>query len=158
MPVRSFRCNLYTRGRRDPSSCASLCYAGSGESMALPEQFKKAYQILSWVSLAGLIVVIVLVLRKSPAPDVPNDPNAAARAEQKLQAADLARAAGRPAQVALDRTELNSYLAENLQVEGARVPVEVDAVGGGSRVLRALRRAVPPRPTRNLRSRTCNRR
>ena len=26
--------------------------------MALPEQFKKAYQILSWVSLAGLIVVI----------------------------------------------------------------------------------------------------
>ena len=104
--------------------------------MALPEQFKKAYQILSWVSLAGLIVVIVLVLRKSPAPDVPNDPNAAARAEPKLQAADLARAAGRPAQVALDRTELNSYLAENLQVEGARVPVEVDAVGGGK-----------PRPT-----------
>ncbi len=104
--------------------------------MALPEQFKKAYQILSWVSLAGLIVVILLVLRKSPAPDVPNDPNAAARAEQKLQAADLARAAGRPAQVALDRTELNSYLAENLQVEGARVPVGVDAVGGGK-----------PRPT-----------
>jgi hypothetical protein len=99
--------------------------------MPLPEHFKKAYQILSWVSLAGLIVVIVLVLRKSPAPDVPNDPTAAARAEQKLQAADLARAAGRPAQVALDRTELNSYLAENLQVEGARVPVGVEAVGGG---------------------------
>jgi hypothetical protein len=99
--------------------------------MALPEQFKKAYQILSWVSLTGLIVVIVLVLRKSPAPDVPNDPTAAARAEKKLQAADLARAAGRPAQVALDRTELNSYLAENLQVEGSRVPVGVDAVGGG---------------------------
>ena len=99
--------------------------------MPLPEQFKKAYQILSWVSLAGLIVVIVLVLRKSPAPDVPTDPTAAARAEKKLQAADLARAAGRPAQVALDRTELNSYLAENLQVEGARVPVGVEAVGGG---------------------------
>jgi len=55
--------------------------------MALPEQFKKAYQILSWVSLAGLVVVILLVLRKSPAPDVPNDPAAAARAEQKLEAA-----------------------------------------------------------------------
>lgn len=101
--------------------------------MPLPEQFKKAYQVLSWLSLVGLIVVILLVLRKSPAPDVPNDPNAAARAEQKLQAADLARAAGRPAQVALDRTELNSYLAENLQVEGARVPVGVDAVGGKPR-------------------------
>src|ERR1700757_728084 len=99
--------------------------------MPLPEQFKKAYQILSWVSLAGLVVVILLVLRKSPAPDVPNDPAAAARAEQKLEAADQAKAAGLPAQVALDRTELNSYLAANLQVEGARVPVGMDAVGGG---------------------------
>src|SRR3984885_3648137 len=131
MPVRSFRCDLYTRGRHDPGGCASLCYAGSGESMELPQQFKKAYQILSWVSLAGLIVVILLVLRKAPAPDVPNDPAAAARAEQKLEAADQAKAAGRPAQVALDRTELNSYLSQNLQVEGARVPVGVDAVGGG---------------------------
>src|ERR1700757_5437856 len=85
--------------------------------MALPEQFKKAYQILSWVSLAGLIVVILLVLRKSPPPDVPNDPAAAARAEKKFEAADQAKAAGQPAQVALDRTELNSYLAQNLQVE-----------------------------------------
>src|ERR1700748_3862087 len=99
--------------------------------MPLPEQFKKAYQILSWVSLAGLIVVILLVLRKSPAPDVPNDPAAAARAEQKLEAADQAKAAGRPAQVALDRTELNSYLAENLQVEGGRTPVGIDAATGG---------------------------
>ena len=104
--------------------------------MPIPEPFKKAYQILRWVSLAGLTLVIVLILWKSPAPDVPNDPSAAARAEQKLEAADQARAAGLPAQVALDRTELNSYLAENLQVEGARVPVGVDAVGGGK-----------PRPT-----------
>jgi hypothetical protein len=99
--------------------------------MQIPEQFKKAYQILSWVSLAGLIFVIVLILWKSPAPDVPNDPSAAARAEQKLEAADRAKAAGLPAQVALDRTELNSYLAQNLQVEG-RSPVGVDAVGGGT--------------------------
>jgi hypothetical protein len=45
------------------------------------------------------------------------DPNAAARAEKKFEAADQAKAAGQPAQVALDRTELNSYLAQNLQVE-----------------------------------------
>src|ERR1700752_2887549 len=105
--------------------------------MPLPEPFKKAYQILSWVSLAGLILVLVLVLWKAPPPNVPNDPSAAARAEQKLEAADQAKAAGLPAQVALDRTELNSYLAANLQVEGARVPVGMDAGGGGK-----------PRPTR----------
>ena len=81
--------------------------------MPIPEPFKKAYQILRWVTLAGLALVIVLILWKSPAPDVPNDPSAAARAEQKLEAADQARAAGLPAQVALDRTELNSYLAQS---------------------------------------------
>jgi hypothetical protein len=100
--------------------------------MPLPEQFKKAYQILSWVSLAGLILVLVLVLWKAPPPNVPNDPSAAARAEQKLEAADQAKAAGLPAQVALDRTELNSYLAQNLQVEGGRTPVGIDASRGGT--------------------------
>ena len=100
--------------------------------MPLPEQFKKAYQILSWVSLAGLILVLVLVLWKAPPPDVPNDPSAAARAEQKLEAADQAKAAGLPAQVALDRTELNSYLAQNLQVEGGRTPVGIDASRGST--------------------------
>jgi hypothetical protein len=99
--------------------------------MPIPEPFKRAYQILRWVSLAGLTLVIVLILWKSPGPDVPNDPSAAARAEQKLEAADRAKAAGLPAHVALDRTELNSYLAQNLQVEG-RTPVAVDAVGGGT--------------------------
>ncbi|MGB8836561.1 MAG: hypothetical protein WCC67_07435, partial [Candidatus Acidiferrales bacterium] len=71
--------------------------------------FKTLYRILSWSSLAGLIIVIVLVLRKSPAPTVHFDPNAAASAEKKFQAADEAKAAGQPGQVALNRTELNSY-------------------------------------------------
>jgi hypothetical protein len=93
--------------------------------------FKKAYRILSWVSLAGLIVVIVLVLRKSPAPDVPNDPGAAARAEKKFEAADQAKAAGQPAEVALDRTELNSYLSQNLQLEGGQAPGAGATATGG---------------------------
>jgi hypothetical protein len=88
--------------------------------MAVPDPLKKAYKILSWVSLAGLVLTIALVLRKGPAPDVPTDPAAAARAEKKFEAADQAKAAGQPAQVALDRTELNSYLAQNLQLEGGQ--------------------------------------
>lgn len=81
---------------------------------------KKIYRIFSWISLAGLILVIVLVLRKSPPPDVPYDPNAANRVQQKFAAADQAKAAGQPAQVQIDRTELNSYLAQNLQLEGSQ--------------------------------------
>jgi hypothetical protein len=80
--------------------------------------FKLAYRILSWSSLAALILTLVLVLRKSPPPNVPYDPNAAARVEQKFAAADQAKAAGQPSQVALDRTELNSYLKDNLEVQG----------------------------------------
>lgn len=81
--------------------------------------FKTVYRILSWTSLAGLILTMVLVLRKSPAPDVPYDPTAAARVEQKFAAADQARASGQPVQVQLDRTELNSYLAQNLELSSA---------------------------------------
>jgi hypothetical protein len=75
------------------------------------------YKILSWSSLAGLILTIVLVLHKSPAPNIPLDPGAVERAEQKFAAADQAKAAGQAGQVALDRSELNSYLAQNLQTQ-----------------------------------------
>jgi hypothetical protein len=80
--------------------------------------FKKLYNILTWSSLVGLIFVMILVFRKSPAPEIPADPTAAARAEKKFEAADQAKAAGQPSQVALDRSELNSYLAQNLGLEG----------------------------------------
>jgi hypothetical protein len=79
---------------------------------------KKLYRILTWASLIGLIVTVMLVLRKSPAPDVPYDAAAAARVEQKFAAADQARAGGQKGkvEVQLDRTELNSYLAQNLDL------------------------------------------
>jgi hypothetical protein len=84
--------------------------------------FKVAYRILSWASIAALVLILVLVFRKSPAPDVPYDPHASARVEQKLAAADQAKAAGEPSQVEIDRTELNSYLKDNLGVAGRTEP------------------------------------
>jgi hypothetical protein len=90
---------------------------------------KKLYQILSWSSFVGLIVVIILVLRTSPAPQIPTSPDAAASVEKKFEAADRAKAAGQPGQVALDRSELNSYLAQNLQLEGAPVAPAGSASG-----------------------------
>jgi len=86
--------------------------------MADAALFKKLYRIFSWVTLASLLLTIGLVLRTSPPPKIPNDPKAAARAEQKFEAADATRASGLPAQVQLDRTELNSYLAQTLQMQG----------------------------------------
>jgi hypothetical protein len=87
-----------------------------------PGIYKKLYQFLKWSSLAALVLTLILVLHKSPAPNIPYDANAAVRAEQKFQAADQAKAAGQPSQVQLDRSELNSYLAQNLQLEGQPSP------------------------------------
>ncbi len=84
--------------------------------------WKIVYGIVKWTTLATLVVVLVLILRKSPAPHVPYDAGAGARVEQKFAAADQAKAAGEPAQVQLDRTELNSYLRDNLALEGQNQP------------------------------------
>lgn len=98
--------------------------------------FKRLYQILTWTSFVGLIVVMILVLRKSPPPAVTTSPDAAASAEKKFEAADQAKAAGQPGQVALDRTELNSYLAQNLGLEGSPAPAlsgaENPSLNGGA--------------------------
>ena len=98
--------------------------------MAVPDYYKTAFRILNWSTIVGLAVTLVLVLRKSPPPNVPYNPNAAASAEKKFEAADQAHAAGQPAQVALDRTELNSYLRQNLQLApGAETQAPVAAPG-----------------------------
>jgi hypothetical protein len=83
--------------------------------------FQRGYKIFSWTFFACLVLVIVLILHKSPAPDVRRDPAAAARVEQKFAAVDQAKAQGQPpAQVQLDSTELNSYLAQNLEIPDAQ--------------------------------------
>jgi hypothetical protein len=100
--------------------------------------FTKLYRTLTWLSFIGILLVLVLVLRKSPAPNVPYDPTAVARVQQKFADADQAKAAGQQPQVALDRTELNSYLQQNLQYEGSAngatvsVPVPPANIGNAS--------------------------
>lgn len=88
---------------------------------------KKIYRIFNWASLAALLVVILLVLHKSPPPSVSYDPTAAKRVEQKFAAADQAKASGASAQVQIDRTELNSYLEQNLQMAGSPAPASAGA-------------------------------
>ena len=87
--------------------------------MAARTWLKTAYRIFHWGSIAFLVLALFLVLHKSTPPTVANDPTAAARVEQKFAAADQAKANGQPAQVQMDRTELNSYLNQNLQLAGA---------------------------------------
>jgi hypothetical protein len=86
--------------------------------MPAPGWLKITFRIVNVASIVALGLALILVLHKSPSPGVSNDPNAAARVEQKFAAADQAKANGQPAQVQMDSTELNSYLNQNLQLEG----------------------------------------
>jgi hypothetical protein len=87
--------------------------------MPNPALLKTTYRILTWTSFAGLLLMLALILRKPPPPDVPYDPTAAARVDQKFAVADQAKASGQPAQVQLNPAELNSYLAQGLQLQGS---------------------------------------
>lgn len=82
------------------------------------------YRIFTWSSLAVLVLALALILKKPATPNVPSDPTVAASVEQKFAEADEAKAAGQPVDVDLNRTELNSYLHQNLQLDG----VQPDAI------------------------------
>jgi hypothetical protein len=84
--------------------------------MAQPGIPKTLYRILTWTSVVGLVLMLALIMRKSTPPNVPYDPNAAASAEKKFEAADQAQSVGKSSEVQLDRTELNSYLRQNLDL------------------------------------------
>lgn len=88
--------------------------------MAIPATFRTIYRIFTWSSLAVLVLALVLILKSPALPNMPSDPAAATRAEQKFAEADQAKASGQAVDVDLDRNELNSYLHQNLQLEGAQ--------------------------------------
>lgn len=83
-----------------------------------PSLWRKAYRVMNWATLAFLIIVIGLILRKSTPPPVEDDSQAAARAEMKFSQAESAIAANQPYELTLERTELNSYLRQNLEIAG----------------------------------------
>jgi hypothetical protein len=112
--------------------------------MAEPALYKKVYEILKWSSVAALALTLILVLHTSPAPNIPYSANAAASAEQKFEAADKAKATGQPSQVQLDRSELNSYLAQNLEFEGKPPAVQAPPQAASMDNVPTVGSAVPP--------------
>jgi hypothetical protein len=104
----------------------------NGGVVAETTVFKKIYRALTWTTLVGLVLALILILCKSRAPDVTSDPGAAARAEQKFEMAAQARAVGQAAQVQLDRSELNSYLAKNLELKGPQPATPAAATTGAA--------------------------
>jgi hypothetical protein len=69
---------------------------------------------------------VILILHKTPPPQVQSSAQAAARAEEKLEQVEQSVSQGQKATLRLDESELNSYLASHLALAqntpGARIP------------------------------------
>jgi hypothetical protein len=85
---------------------------GTGKSS--PGLFRRVYRVARWVSLAVLVIVIILLLRQAPVPEIPYDPEAKSRLNAKLTALETDVRTGQPHRLRLDEAELNSFLGENL--------------------------------------------
>jgi hypothetical protein len=86
------------------------------------ERAAKFYRPARWVVFALSILAILLILHKGTPPPVSVDPDAAARAAEKIRVSDAQAAAGQPHQLQLDHIELNSFLNENLAINGRTEP------------------------------------
>lgn len=100
---------------RIPQSAPLLEGGHSGQSVG--DLLFRFYRIFRWLTLAGLIVVIVLILHPSQPPNVVSTPQAAQRAEAKVQEFASFEQTGRERTLEMDEMELNGWLGTNLALK-----------------------------------------
>jgi hypothetical protein len=108
-----------------PRVCDGMASGDAQEAVEEPSSFaalRTFYRRARWVALAVVVLVFVLILRKGAPPPVKVDSNAAARAEEKIRVSEAASSVGQPHQLQLDNVELNSYLNQNLAIDGRTEP------------------------------------
>jgi hypothetical protein len=74
------------------------------------------FRLLRWSTYLATLVTLILLLHKNPPPQVVSTPQAAESAEQKVSQVEQSVSQGQPAILRLDETELNSYLANHLDL------------------------------------------
>ena len=94
------------------------------------------FRLLRWSTYLATLVTLILLLHKTPPPAVVSTPQAAASAEQKVSQVEQSVSQGQSATLRLDETELNSYLANHLDLApqmttpapsgGAGAPTDTD--------------------------------
>jgi len=98
--------------------------------------WKWAFRFLRWSTYLAALITLVMVLHKSPAPNVVTTPQAAASAEQKIEQVEQSVSRGEQPTLRLDESELNSYLATHLALEpktdASAAPAANAGDGGGA--------------------------
>jgi hypothetical protein len=94
------------------------------------------FRLLRWSTYLVTLLTLILLLHKNPPPEVVSTPQAAESAEQKVSQVEQSVSQGQPATLRLDETELNSYLANHLDLTsqtatpapsgGAGAPTDTD--------------------------------
>jgi hypothetical protein len=90
------------------------------------------FRIVRWSTYLAAFVTLILVLHKAPPPAVQTSPQAAARVEEKFQEVEKSVSQGQPATMRMDSTELNSYLASHLELQGSTPEVTNPAASPSS--------------------------
>jgi len=75
-----------------------------------------AFRCLRWSTYLAALITLILLLHKAAPPRVEVSPQAAARAEEKVEQVQQTASRGEPATLRLDESELNSYLASHLNL------------------------------------------
>jgi hypothetical protein len=75
---------------------------------------RQIYRITTWAGLVVLVVAILMILRKAPAPQIPANAQAGKRVEEKLAAVETVAGAGQSQSLRLDQDEVNAFLSSSL--------------------------------------------
>ena len=78
--------------------------------------FRRFYRIFRWVALAVSVIVVILILRQAPPPQVDRDPDAGRRLQSKMRELAQSIGAGRSTTLRLAEAEVNAWLSENLDL------------------------------------------
>jgi hypothetical protein len=114
------RCGIvFARYRAETTPPVSKTDSGAPQKTIGP--FRRFYRVFRWVSLAILILVIFLLLRTSPPPPVETSPEAARRAEAKIEEFQSSIGRGAEQRLEMDEAELNGWLGDNLALKKPEV-------------------------------------
>ena len=96
--------------------------------------FRRFYRVFRWVALAGSVIVVILIFRQAPPPQVDRDPDAGLRLQSKMRELAHSMGTGRSATLRLREAEVNSWLSENLALsspasDSALQDLQVDLAG-----------------------------
>jgi hypothetical protein len=112
------RCGIvFARYRPETEYPKSETVPGMSAPQKTIGPFRRFYRVFRWVGLAILIIVLFLMLRTSPPPQITANAEATKRAEAKIEEFQSSIGQGFEQRLEMDEAELNGWLSGNLALK-----------------------------------------